>query len=116
MTTICFRIPGKALGKGRPRFAKTPSGGVVAYTPARTRSFEAIVRDVAERAMDMRERFECPVALHVTIFCEVPASWPNWKRLAALEGRIKATTNPDVDNAGKLLCDALNGVCWRDDA
>ena len=29
---------------------------------------------------------------------------------------IRPTRKPDFDNIGKVICDALNGIAYRDDA
>ena len=29
---------------------------------------------------------------------------------------IRPTRKPDFDNIGKIICDALNGIAYRDDA
>lgn len=33
-----------------------------------------------------------------------------------LSGEIRPTKKPDTDNIAKAICDALNGVAYRDDA
>lgn len=57
-----------------------------------------------------------PVSLDVVIARAVPLSWSKAKRARALNGELKPTGKPDLDNCIKLLCDALNGVAWQDDA
>jgi Holliday junction resolvase RusA-like endonuclease len=46
----------------------------------------------------------------------IPTSWPEWKRLAALAGKIGPSGIPDASNILKSAEDALNGVVWIDDA
>ena len=31
-------------------------------------------------------------------------------------GKERPTRKPDFDNIGKIICDALNGIAYRDDA
>lgn len=31
-------------------------------------------------------------------------------------GQVVPTVKPDWDNVGKIVCDALNGIAWHDDA
>lgn len=59
-----------------------------------------------------------PVALDVDFVFQVPASWPKWKRQAALEGRLWPSSERygDRDNLEKLLGDALKGVLFADDS
>jgi Holliday junction resolvase RusA-like endonuclease len=57
-----------------------------------------------------------PVALQVTLNLQVPASWSNKRRAAAVAGTICATKKPDADNVLKGIKDGCNGIVWADDA
>lgn len=114
--SIAFFIRGDAVGKGRGRTVRLGNGAVSTYTPAKTRSYEGIVRTMAMDAMDRQQPIEAPVHLELDIVCSVPRSWPEWKRRMALADRIAATSKPDVDNVLKAISDACNGVVWRDDS
>lgn len=104
-------LEGQPQGKARPRFTRRG----IAYTPARTRSYEALLRAAGQSAMAGRPPIEGPLAVRMEAVFAVPSSWPNVRRLQALSGAIKPTGKPDADNLVKC-CDALNGVAWRDDA
>jgi len=106
-----FTIPGRVGGKGRPRFTVIGGRGR-AYTPAKTASMESVVREIAARAMNGAPLLEGPLALEISIFLSPPASWSKRKRAEA----VFPTGKPDLDNIGKLIGDALNGVVWKDDA
>jgi len=45
----------------------------------------------------------------------IPASWPVWKRNAALAGNVSHTSKPDIDNVLKLCVDAAS-ILFRDDS
>lgn len=84
--TIAFTVPGPAVAKERPRH-----GGVHVWTPQRTKDFET---DVAWSAKVARAK-------------------PN-------DGEIVVTLRffgcrGDWDNLSKSVCDALNGIAYRDD-
>lgn len=112
MTAVCeFVIPGSAQGKGRPRVFN--GRGV---TPAKTRSQEGYIRALAAQAMTGRMPHEGPCSVSVAIVKAIPSGWPSWKRDAAESGLIRPTGRPDPDNVAKLVCDALNGIVWGDDA
>jgi Holliday junction resolvase RusA-like endonuclease len=113
MTT--FTIPGQPQAKGRPRFARR-GAHVVAYTPAKTASYENLVKMAAAEAMRGTQPTARPVALSVTLNLQVPASWSNKRRAAAYAGSICATKKPDADNVLKGLKDGCNGIVWADDA
>ena len=57
-----------------------------------------------------------PVAIGVVADLAVPASWRKVDRERALAGSILPQGRPDVDNYAKAALDALNGVCFLDDA
>lgn len=105
-------LAGTVRGKGRPRFVRA-SGR--AYTPAQTVSYESALRLMAQMAMDGRPLFTGPVAITVVANFDIPKSYTNKARQAALTQRSKPVKKPDIDNIAKCL-DALNGVVWRDDA
>jgi Holliday junction resolvase RusA-like endonuclease len=111
MTTI--RIPGEMRGKGRPRFARI-GPHVRAFTDAKTVSMENWVKACAVQAW-RRPPLQGPVEIRLEIGVAVPASWSQKKRREALEGALLPTGKPDLDNALKLIADALNGIVWADD-
>jgi len=110
---ITILIPGEMRGKGRARFSAR-GGFARAYTDEKTVTAENWVRCcAADMAPDAP--LEGPVSLDMEIGVAVPRSWPKKRQAAALAGEIRPTTKPDIDNAVKLVADALNGVIWRDD-
>jgi Holliday junction resolvase RusA-like endonuclease len=56
-----------------------------------------------------------PCKLHVLAQFEIPKSWPKKRREAATRGEVYPG-KPDIDNIVKIVADALNGVCFEDDA
>lgn len=112
---IAFTIPGQPVPKGRPKFARR-GAHVVAYTPAKTASYENLVKLAATTAMCGVQPTARPVALQVTLNLQVPASWSNKRRAAAVAGTICATKKPDADNVLKGIKDGCNGIVWADDA
>lgn len=113
---ISFHVPGKPQGKGRARSFTMANGKTGHYTPEKTRSYEGMIRTLGMQAMHNALPTEQPVALTLTIVMPIPSSWPTWKRELAEAGQVLPTTKPDADNCEKAVKDALNGVCWRDDA
>ena len=111
---IKITIPGQPQGKGRAR-AFVRHGHVGHYTPAKTRSYEGVITTLAMEAMQGRAPSTKPIRMDMVCLFEVPQSWPQWKREAALRGEIVPTVKPDRDNVEKAVKDALNGVVWRDD-
>ncbi len=113
--SIRIVIPGAAQAKGRPRLAVI-AGHARAFTPAKTRSKEGVVAVLAMEVMGGRPPLTGPVAMEVCATLVPAASWPKKRRTAALAGEVRPTKKPDLDNALKLIWDALNGVVYADDA
>ncbi len=105
-------IPGDPVGKGRPRLS-TRGGHARAYTPAKTRTWEAgaaLVLRSAHRGYPIA----APVRVVVNAVQERPkrllprsagGSFP--VRQACPLGRLWRPTKPDADNALKAVLDAL---------
>ncbi len=105
---IQFTVYGVPVGKARARFVRATGR---TYTPTKTRSFEALLREYAHGAMNSAEPMQGP--LRVTVEAVFPKA-PSWSRKKA-DAAIWHTSKPDADNLVKCL-DGLNGVVWRDDA
>lgn len=112
MTSFAFTVPGKPTGKGRPRFSKGRT-----FTDATTAQAEGDVLgcwiDAGGTRLD-----DGPIALRVALVVERPKSHRKSDGTLSAEGLRHpwpANQKPDVDNALKLVMDALNGRAWRDD-
>jgi Holliday junction resolvase RusA-like endonuclease len=116
MSAITFTVPGLARAKGRPRFGRTKSGITVAYTDAKTASYENLVALAAEQAMGERKPFAEPVIMTIRVRLTPPASASKATRAAMLDGRWPPAKRPDLDNVLKGISDGLNGVAYTDDA
>ena len=68
------------------------------YTPDKTRIYENSLALAARLAMRGRTLLEGPLTVVVYAFRSIPP-----------------TRRPDADDHLKIL-DALNGICWKDDA
>ena len=97
------RIPAKQ----RPRL-DTRSGRV--YTPRDTARAEALIAKAWREQAGAMASHEGEV--HLCIQIERPLAKSNPRKW---EGRAD-TMKPDLDNTAKLVCDALNGVAWKDDS
>ena len=108
MTT--FSVAGVPVAKGRPRFSRV-GNYVRTFTPKKSAAFEDRVRLCADAAgVDYLQ--DGPVAVHVLAY------WPMRGQPRKREPRPECwkTTKPDSDNLLKGCLDAMNGVCYRDDA
>lgn len=112
INSVVVELAGEPKGKGRPRFSRK-SG--VAYTPAPTRNYEAALRIAGQSAMAGAAPILGPLKVQVLAAFSVPASWSKKKQADAINGVVRPTGRPDLDNVVKML-DALNEVVWKDDA
>ena len=92
-----FTVPGPPLVKRRPRHMVTTGGTVRTYSPDETVEAKEAVR----------------VALRETIAGVQPTKDP-YAVICRFYTRNRSKR--DLDNLGKLVLDALNGIVWMDDS
>lgn len=114
MQGIRIEIPGKPVGKARPRVT-TRGGYARAYTPERTREFENRIK-AAYIEKYGRTKLIGPLAIDVIACFEPPVSTSKKKRRQMLDGDIPYIKKPDLDNIVKAVLDALNGIAYDDDS
>lgn len=110
-----FTVPGLPIAKGRPRVTKTGH----TFTPQRTLSYEAQVRFAFTSACPGWRPYprDIPLALDIVACFPLPASTSKKRRLLLGMGNaMPMVQRPDLDNLAKTVLDALNLVCWSDDA
>lgn len=112
---ISFHVPGIPVAKGRARVS-TRGGVVRSFTPQKTVAFESRVALAAEQAMAGMDPLEGPVALRLTIELPIAQSWSLKKKNGAINGSVKPTSRPDIDNYIKAIADGGNGIVWKDDS
>lgn len=112
---VKFCILGEPQGKGRPRFRSNGSF-VKTYTPDKTVAYENLVKLEYERQCS-GTRFDDGESLDMRIFAYygIPKSTSKKKRKLMLDGVIRPTKKPDMDNVVKVIADSLNNVAYKDD-
>lgn len=110
---ISFEIPGKPMGKQRPRM-NTYTGR--AYTPTKTISYENLVKYIFINEYKDFKPFENSVKAKITAIFEVPKSYSKKKRAEVLTWNYGYPHKPDTDNIAKIVLDSLNGLAFKDDA
>ena len=108
-----FTIPGEPVGKARP---KVVMGGMHTYTPEKTVNYETLVK--MEYQHEAKGYFIAagPVRVQIDAYFSIPKATSKKKRREMLADRVFPTKKPDWDNIGKIVCDALNGLAYKDDA
>lgn len=114
LQTIRFEVPGVPVGKARPRVTFR-NGHAMAYTPDRTREYEARVK-AAYLKKYKPHVLDGALQVDVIAYFEPPRSTSKRMRSAMLAGDIPYTKKPDTDNIVKSVTDALNAVAYSDDA
>lgn len=109
-----FTVEGVPVAKGRPRLT-TRGGFARAYTPEKTRSFEAVVAEAAKTAVGLMPAYGGAVELEAHFLIPIPKSWNRRDREAAINGAKYPTAKPDIDNYVKAICDGMNGIVYVDD-
>lgn len=116
--TIRLWVAGKPEGKQRARH-----GNGRTFTPQKTQNAEAQIvqawRDAGEpRFASLNEKVQLPLEVDMLFLVERTQGHFNSKGELSTEGLrhpLPENKKPDVDNAQKLILDALNGRAYKDD-
>jgi Holliday junction resolvase RusA-like endonuclease len=111
---VILEILDPPTGKARPRVNKNGH----AWTPAKTKNAEAHVRAAWDRAGRPTLPAETPLRASVRMILERPPSHYTTKGELSAVGRKAGDVprkKPDVDNAAKLILDALEGYAYPAD-
>ena len=115
--TISFTVLGEPKAKARPRvFYNKQAGRVMAYTPKETASYENLISYTASQYRSKTGLLTCPVRLFLDIYRSMPKAFSKKKIVRAENKKIVPIIKPDLDNIIKVVCDALNGIIWKDDS
>lgn len=110
-----FQILGTPVGKRRPKFS-TIHGYAQAVKPKEDVIYENLVKVCFTQAKPTDyDLFDKPLRVEITAFFDIPKSFSQKRAKEALEGCISPLKKPDADNIAKIICDALNGVAYKDD-
>ena len=112
---VTFKVDANPVGKQRARYVKR-GNFVQAYTPEKTRTYEALIRDAAIEAMGASEPLETPVTLYLYIRVLIPKSHSKKKVEACLNGLDQPIKKPDASNILKSVEDGMNGIVYKDDS
>lgn len=113
MRKIEFYVCGEPQGKARPRVI-----GRHAYTPEKTVAYENRIRLAYKAAAHGAPPAEkgSTLQIAITAYYAIPQKASRAIRDLMQAGTIRPTRKPDVDNIGKVVLDALNGIAYHDDA
>lgn len=110
---IRFTVYGEPKGKARPRFNSYTHR---TYTDKATKDYEDLVKASYLEQVGKVSQDRIPLRMHLKAFLQPPKSVSR-KTLERMEkSQIRPLKKPDVDNIGKSIADALNGIAYKDDS
>ena len=112
---LLFNVEITPVAKGRARYARR-GNFVSTYTPKKTKDYETVIREQAILFMKEEKPLETPVSVSIEFSMPMPKSTPKKLLEAHLNGSIRHTKKPDLDNLAKAVLDAMNGVVFLDDS
>lgn len=107
-----FEIPGKVIGKGRPRL-NSYTGAV--YTPTRTKDYESLVEQYFLLKYPRFKALEGRIKVNIIAYFAIPKTTKKSDINEMLENNISPTKKPDIDNIVKVLLDSMNKFAFKDD-
>ena len=111
---IDFIVYGEPKGKGRPR--ATYNGRFTRiYTPQDTTNYENLIKLSYLDAKQINYMQGEQIKAKIDIFQSIPKATSKKKTQLMLNGKIRPTKKPDIDNIIKCVFDALNGIAFKDD-
>lgn len=107
-----FEVPGKVIGKGRPRLNSYT--GVV-YTPTRTKDYESLVEQYFLLKYPRFKVLEGRIKVSIIAYFSIPKTTKKSDINEMLENNISPTKKPDIDNIVKAILDSMNKFAFNDD-
>ena len=107
-----FEVPGKVIGKGRPRL--NSHTGVV-YTPTRTKDYESLVEQYFLLKYPRFKALEGRIKVSIIAYFSIPKTTKKADINEMLENNISPTKKPDIDNIVKAILDSMNKFAFKDD-
>ncbi|MBQ3478187.1 MAG: RusA family crossover junction endodeoxyribonuclease [Clostridia bacterium] len=109
-----FTVPGEPQGKGRPRVVRN-GAFTKTYTPEKTAAYENLVKLEFQRQCPDLWIPSAPVRMTIRAYYGLAKADSKRKRQAKLDGVIRPTKKPDIDNCIKAIADSVNGLAYTDD-
>ena len=107
-----FEVPGKVIGKARPRLNSYT--GVV-YTPTRTKDYESLVEQYFLLKYPRFKALEGRIKVSIIAYFSIPKTTKKADINEMLENNIRPTKKPDIDKIVKLVLDSMNKFAFKDD-
>ena len=106
-------VYGEPQYKKRPKFSSYNKFFRV-YTPQETLDYENLVKYEYIQQCDKYYPEE-ELTIEIKAYFTIPKNTSKIKTQKMINGEIRPTKKPDIDNIAKVILDALNGVAYKDD-
>ena len=110
--TYEFEVPGKVVGKGRPRL-NTYTG--IVYTPTKTKDYETLVEQYFLLKYPKFKILEGRIKVSIVAYFSIPKNTKKSDINEMLDNNISPTKKPDIDNIVKAVLDSMNKFAFKDD-
>ena len=110
--TYEFEVPGKVIGKGRPRLNSYT--GVV-YTPTKTKDYESLVEQYFLLKYPRFKTLEGRIKVSIIAYFSIPKATKKSDINEMLDNNISPTKKPDIDNIVKAVLVSMNKFAFKDD-
>ena len=107
-----FEVPGKVIGKGRPRLNSYT--GIV-YTPTKTKDYESLVEQYFLLKYPRFKTLEGRIQVSIIAYFSIPKATKKSDINEMLDNNISPTKKPDIDNIVKAVLDSMNKFAFKDD-
>ena len=107
-----FEVPGKVIGKGRPRLNSYT--GVV-YTPTKTKDYESLVEQYFLLKYPRFKTLEGRIKVSIIAYFSIPKATKKSDINEMLDNNISPTKKPDIDNIVKAVLDSMNKFAFKDE-
>ena len=107
-----FEVPGKVIGKGRPRL-NTYTG--IVYTPNKTKDYETLVEQYFLLKYPKFKILEGRIKVSIIAYFSIPKVTKKSDVNEMLCNSISPTKKPDIDNIVKVVLDSMNKFAFKDD-
>jgi Holliday junction resolvase RusA-like endonuclease len=120
--SLVVKVPGEPIAQGRPRafsfFGRDGRQHTRVYDPPVSRSWKGAAQVHMREALD-HSQLNAPAFPDGPVRVEIEAVFTcprtDYRKRNPRERRAK-TSKPDIENVGKALMDAANGILWTDDS
>ena len=107
-----FEVPGKIIGKGRPRL-NTNTG--IIYTPTKTKDYETLIEQYYLLKYPKINQLQGRLKVSILAYFSIPKTTKKTEINEMLENNISPTKKPDIDNIVKVILDSMNKFAFKDD-